>query len=445
MNRLLAPSPPGSPFTGHLARIRGDVLGLLTESVRDHGDVVRFRVGPLITHLVNHPEHVARVMIRNRENYDKASRSSACLGLICGESLLTSNGAFWQQQRRMIQPMFHRAAVAGFISAIVDCTNTMLDSWDEKALAGEPVDAASEMMKLTFRIVGRCLFGGEIGPQAEQVESAVHTLITHTYKRWHGIINPPASWPTPANLRFRKALAEVDEIIDGLITRHRESPPPIPNLLTMLIGGRDSETGTSLDNRQIRNEAITFLLAGHETTANALSWTFHLLCRHPQWMDVIRREAQQIITGKPPAMEDFASLPRTLHVFEESLRLYPPIWAMERHVITDDEIGGYHIPRNSSVIISPYTLHRHPAFWDDPETFDPDRFLKRDHPAFIPFGAGPRHCIGSELALAEARIILPMVLRRFDLTEQPGQTIEAEPAITLRQKNGFRMRISSRS
>ncbi|WP_367871662.1 cytochrome P450 [Luteolibacter sp. Populi] len=442
--RTLAPSPPAWPVTGHFYRLRNDVLALMTEGVRDHGDVVRFRVGPLVMHLVNHPDHVAHVLIRQRQNYDKASRSSDCLALICGESLLTANGATWKQRRRTIQPMFHRAAVAGFIDSIAACTDDMLDAWAVKAKAGEPVEIASEMMKLTFRVVGRCLFGTELEAEAHAVEDAMHVMVLHTYYRWRSIINSPSSWPTPANLRFKKALADVDAIVARLIAHHRANPPATPNLLTMLMDSRDGETGAALTDEEIRNEAIAFLLAGHETTANALSWTLYLLDRHPQWADAIRAEFQQTCGDAMPQMEQLPQLVQTLHVFEESTRLYPPIWAMERHAVAADEIAGFHIPANSGVIISPYTLHRHPAFWDAPEEFRPERFLKRDHDAYYPFGSGPRFCIGSEFALAEARVILPMILRRFDLTGEPGQTVEPEPAITLRLKHGFRVRLKER-
>ena len=442
--KRLAPSPRGSFFTGHLDRLRNDVLGLLMDATRDHGDVVRFRVGPLVMHLVNHPDHVSHVMIRNRRNYDKASRSSDCLALICGESLLTANGDVWKQRRRTIQPMFHRAAIAGFIDAIAECTQLMLDAWAVKARAGEPVDVASEMMKLTFRVVGRCLFGADLEKDSKAVEHAMHVMVLHTYHRWRSILNAPSSWPTPANLRFRGALADVDEIIAGLVARHRTQPPDRPTLLTMLMDSRDAESGAALGDDAIRNEAITFLLAGHETTANALGWALYLLEGHPRWAEAIRGEFQGCCGDGMPGIEDLPKLGQALHVFEESCRLYPPIWAMERHVIADDEVGGFHIPKGSGVIISPYTLHRHPAFWEKPEEFLPERFEKRDHEAYYPFGAGPRFCIGSEFALAEARVILPMILRRFDLTAVPGQSGEAEPAITLRLKDGFKVVLRER-
>ena len=337
MKRRIAPGPPGSPLTGHLHRLRHDVLGLLTDATRDHGDVVRFRVGPLVMHLVNHPDHVAQVMIRNRKNYDKASRSSACLALICGESLLTANGDVWKQRRRIIQPMFHRTAVEGFVAAIASCTGEMLDAWAAKAREGEPVDVASEMMRLTFRVVGRCLFGADLEREARAVEDAMHVMVMHTYRRWRSLLNAPPSWPTPANLRFRRAVAEVDAIIARLIAMQRAAPPESPNLLTMLMGSRDAESGVVLRDDEIRNEAITFLLAGHETTANGLAWALFLIERHPDRAEEIRKEVERVCGGDMPGFADLPQLSKALHVFEESVRLYPPIWAMERHAIASDD------------------------------------------------------------------------------------------------------------
>jgi cytochrome P450 len=341
----------------------------------------------------------------------------------------------------MVQPMFHRAAVEGFVHTIGECTAEMLDAWALKARAGEPVDVASEMMRLTFRVVGRCLFGSELEREAVAVEDAMHVMVLHAYHRWRSILNPPPSWPTPGNLRFRRAVEEVDAIIARLIARHRAAPPEQPNLLTMLLGsGEDSP----LDDAAVRNEAITFLLAGHETTANGLAWALYLLEQHPEHAEEVRAEFASVCPDGLPAAAQLSRLPKALHAFEEAVRLYPPIWAMERHAIAADEIGGYHIPKGSGVILSPYTLHRHRDFWSEPEVFKPQRFEQRDHAAYYPFGAGPRFCIGSEFALAEARVILPMILRRFAMQAEPGQCVEAEPAITLRLKHGFKVGLKER-
>ena len=237
-------------------------------------------------------------------------------------------------------------------------------------------------------------------------------------------------------------MAEVDAIIARLIAMQRAAPPESPNLLTMLMGSRDAESGVVLRDDEIRNEAITFLLAGHETTANGLAWALFLIERHPDRAEEIRKEVERACGGDMPRFADLPQLSKALHVFEESVRLYPPIWAMERHAIAGDEIGGYHIPKGSGVIISPYTLHRHPGFWERPEVFLPERFEQRDHTAYYPFGSGARFCIGSEFALAEARVILPMILRRFRIIAEPGQSGEPEAGITLRLKHGFKVRLT---
>ena len=443
-SKTLAPSPPANILTGHLNGLRKDVLGLMLAGTRDHGDIVRYRIGPLTIHLVNHPDFISHVLVKNRQNYDKQSRSSAALRLICGESLLTANSASWKKRRRIIQPMFHQQAIEGFLETISECTNTMLDDWSEKAARGAPVEVASEMMKLTFRIVGLCLFGTELAREAATVEDAMHTLVSHTYIRYQSILSPPAFLPTPANRRFKKALAEVDEIVAALITSHRSNPPAVPDLLTMLLEGKDAETSEPISDQDIRNEAIAFLLAGHETTANSLAWSLHLLSTHPEAAREVATEFSETCGTRQPTMADLPSLKKALHVFEESNRLYPPIWAMERRAIEHDEIGGYHIPKGSGVIISPYALHRHPAFWNDPETFDPTRFETHDHPAYLPFGAGQRFCIGKEFALAEARIILPSILQRFKIHPLPDQLAEPEPAITLRIRNGLKIHLTPR-
>ena len=443
-SKKLAPSPPADFFTGHLSGLRKDVLGLMLSGTRDHGDIVRYRIGPLTIHLVNHPDHISHVLVKNRRNYDKQSRSSAALRLICGESLLTANGHSWKKRRRIIQPMFHQEAIEGFLKTISACTDTMLDDWSQKAARGQPVEVASEMMKLTFRIVGLCLFGTELAREAETVEDAMHTLVSHTYSQYQSILSPPAFLPTPANRRFKKALAEVDEIVANLITSHRANPPAVPDLLTMLLGGKDAETQQPLSDHDVRNEAIAFLLAGHETTANSLAWSLHLLSTHPGTAEQVATEFTQTCGTRQPTMADLPNLKKALQVFEESNRLYPPIWAMERRAIAADEIGGYHIPAGSGVIISPYTLHRHPHFWENPETFDPTRFGTHDHPAYLPFGAGQRFCIGKEFALAEARIILPRILQRFKIHPLPNQPATPEPAITLRIKNGLKLHLTPR-
>lgn len=444
MSTKQAPSPAGNVITGHFWQIRRDVLGLLLSSTKKHGDVVRFRLGPLPVHLINHPDLIAHVLANHRENYDKNTRSSQSLRLVCGESLLTANGEAWHWRRKMVQPAFHHAAVGEMISTMITTTQEMLETWCRRSLADEPVEMATEMMRLTCRIIGRCLFGTNLRSELVAIEEAMHTIVSHTYRRWRRLINWPAQWRIGDNREFHQSVTAVNQIIQRLIVTHRKNPPATPNLLTLLLNGTDMETGQPVNEEQIRQEALVFLLAGHETTANALAWTFSLLTNHPKDCDAIQKEVMAVCGHNPPNLRDLPLLEHTARVFSESIRLYPPIWAMERRAIDSDTLAGYHIPKNSSVIISPYALHRHPEFWADPDRFDPDRFLTKDLPAYLPFGAGPRSCIGDEFAIWEARVILAMVLQRFDVEAIDKQHAIPEAGLTLRIKNGLPIRLRER-
>ncbi len=438
--RRLAPKPPGRPLTGHVREVRRDVLGLLTRSAAACGDVVRFRLGPLVVHLVNHPDLIAEVLVKKRDLYDKSTRSSQSLATICGESLLTANGPAWHRRRRLVQPVFHRAAIATCGSIMTDCARSLVDSW-----RGQPhVDGAAEMMRVTYRIVGRCLFStDELTAEAETIAHAMETLVSRTYERWRRLFSAPPSWPTPANQRFREALAQVDGVISRLIERSREHPPATPDLLSLLLSARDDETKTGFTDAEVRNEAVTFLLAGHETTATSLAWALALLAKHPGTADAIAAELTDALGEAPVTLESLPRLPLLDRVFREALRLYPPIWAIERRALADDEIGGFFVPRNSSVIVSPWALHRHPGFWSNPDAFDPERFAtEAESPAYLPFGLGPRACIGREFALAEGRIILAEIVRAFRLRIDAFP--EPEPAITLRMKGGLRLHLEQR-
>lgn len=435
-----APGPQGDPLLGNLRAFRRDVLGLMLESTRQYGDVVRFRIGPLVVHLVNHPDHVAHVLQTHAANYDKNTRSSAKIRAIAGESLLTSNGPAWQRQRRLIQPAFHRQRIAAFATDMTRLTAAMLQHWQP----GQPLDVSSEMMRLTYTIVGKTLLGAEVGPDSAAVEQAMDTMLTHTFNRWGRILDLPDGFPSPGNRRFRRALGTVDNIVYRIIAEHRRGGGDPHDLLSMLLEVRDEQTGATLGDQELRNQAITFLLAGHETTANALSWTFYLLSQHPEVERQLRVELAAVLGGRTPTVDDLARLPYTTMVIEESMRLYPPIWAMERRAIADDVIGGFRIPAGSSVIVSPYVLHRQPQFWPEPDTFDPTRFRAgRPRVAYIPFGGGPRYCIGNEFAMMEARLIVPMVLQAFQLTLGPGHRVEPQPGITLRLRHGLRMLVQT--
>ncbi len=437
-----APGPPGHWLLGNLMEFRRDVLGLLVDSARNFGDVVHFRIGPQHVHLLNHPDHVAHVLLRNHHNFDKNTRSAAAIRKGTGVSLLTSNGEVWQRQRRQAQPFFHRRNICGFAEDMTTATSAMLERWRAHAASGQALDVASEMMRLTYGIVGKTIFNADVGPDAEAVERAMPIVLAHTFGRLERLINLPDWVPTPRNLRYQKAVRDIDDVVFRIIDEHRRAEKasgPGRDMLAMLLRIQDQETGESLTDAQLRNATLTLLLAGHETTANALTWVFYLVSQHPAVASELRDEVRSVLGDRPPTLDDLPRLHYTKMVIKEALRLYPPIWIIERRVIADDAVGGYHLPAGSAVVIAPYVLHRHPDFWDQPETFNPGRFAHYAQAAYIPFGAGPRYCIGSEFAMMEAQLITAMVAQSFRLELAPGHRVELWPNITLRTRHGLRM------
>jgi len=415
---------------------------LLLESRDRFGDVVRFRLGPNILHLAAHPNHVRQVLQERADLYDKETRSSLRIREMTGLGLLTANGETWRRERRLIQPAFRPAAVDGFVERMTEATAAMLDRWEQ--LKNYPIDVASEMMRLTYTIVGRTLFSTDVASDADDVEHAMSVLLGNTYQRLERIVAPPRWLPTRGNLRFRKALAAVDRVVYRILSARRRQPADAHDLLSILLRERDEETGTGLSDHQLRNETITLLLAGHETTANALAWTFYLLASHPEEMEKLRDEATAVIGDRTPGPDDLTSLPCTERAFKEAMRLYPPIWAMERRAVEEDDLGGFRIPKGSTVVISPWVTHRHPGLWKEPDRFDPGRFsaerIERRPPlAYLPFGAGPRFCIGGHFAMVEGQIITAMVARRWRLRLVPGHPVVPRPGITLRARDGIRI------
>ncbi len=433
-----APGPRGHFLLGNLREFRRDVLGLVLESAATYGDIVRCRLGPQVVHLLNHPDHVTQVLQKRAANYDKHTRSSASIRSVTGESLLTCNGEAWKRQRRMDQPAFHHRQIAGFAAQMTTAATAMLVRWRDQPV----LDISSEMARLTYSIVGQTLFSFNTGEDAATVEKAMRVILPHVFGRLGNLVNAPGWLPTPANRRFRRSLAEVDQVVYRIIDQHRqaqESGEPDVDLLAMLMRVRDVETGAGLDDSQLRNETITFLLAGHETTANALTWTFYLLSQHPEVERELHDEITTVLGGRTPTLEDIPKLTYTKRVIQESMRLYPPIWIIERRVIAEDVIDGYTLPAGSAVVISPYALHRHPDFWEMPGEFDPSRFQSPPPAAYIPFGAGPRFCIGNEFAMLEAQLVTVMVMQTFQLRLVPGHPVEPLPDITLRAKHGMMM------
>lgn len=441
MTTTHAPLVPGVPLLGSLPALRRDPLGLFVRAMQAYGDVVRLQMGHQTIHLVTHPDGVRHVLQDQNKHYNKDTRGYAIMRTALGQGLLTSDGGFWLRQRRIAQPAFHKRRLQSFAAQMVQAADAMLDRWR----LGQPLDVASELMGLTLRVVVQTLFGADETPPVAQVAHALEVTLRTLNARTMGLWVPDR-WPTPQNLRLRAALQTLDAVVMGYIQARRADPAlsERADLLSMLVQARDEDTGEQMDDTQLRDEALTLFLAGHETTASALSWTLALLSQHPAVARRLRAEVVDALGDAPPTFEDLARLPYTGQVLDEAMRLYPPAWTLARRAQRPDTIGGFHIPDQAYVIICPYATHRHPAIWDNPEGFDPDRFAPdaaaaRPRFAYFPFGGGPRLCIGQSFALMEAKLILARVTQRVALSLVPGYLPTPEPLITLRVRDGLWM------
>ena len=426
---------------GVWSQLREDPLRFLTDAGHRHGDVVAFRVGPVQAMLLRHPDAIKHVLVDNNHNYDKRTRGYDVLRQFLGNGLLTSDGDFWRRQRRIAQPAFHRRRIAGFADTMITDTLAMLEHWQDAATLGRSIDMAHEMMALTLRIVGKTLLSTDVADRADQVGNAVTVLNEWADRALDSLL--PIGFPTLATMRARESSRRLDRVINDIIARRRAGEQA-EDLLGMLMEARDAETGEGMTDRQLRDEVTTMFLAGHETTANALAWTFYVLSTHPEVERRVRTELDEVLGGRPPTLDDLPSLPFLLQVLKESMRLYPPAWIIDRHAIGEDEVLGYRVRKDTLVLISPYVTHRHPAFWPNPEGFDPERFTAereeaRPRYAYFPFGGGPRQCIGNGFAMMEAQLIVACVLQRFRPWLVPGHPVRPEPLITLRPRFGLRM------
>lgn len=451
-----APGPRGLPWFGSVFPAWRDPLTLFLASRATYGDVVRFKFGPFQYYLVNDPSVVKHVLVDNPKAYTK-SRNYLGLKVVLGEGLLTSEGDHWRRQRKLAQPAFHRDKLAGFASQMALATRDMLTRWEAEGSAA-PFCVHTEMMRLTFRIVGLTLFSADVDGDAKEVGQALDVAMRWANDYAESMFRIPPFIPTPANLRFKKAKKTLDAVVFGLIAERRARAAQTSefgeDLLGMLMAATEEPDGpsggqatarTGMDDQQLRDEIITMILAGHETTANLLAWTFHLLSKHPDVERRVREEARRVLGDRDPALDDVKSLEYTRLVLEEALRLYPPAWVFERQAVTADTLGGHRIEPGAIVGLCPYVLHRHPDHWDNPEGFDPERFRPerastRARYAYLPFGGGPRTCVGNHFAMMEAQILLAMIVREHRLELEPSHKVELEPLITLRPKNGIVVR-----
>jgi cytochrome P450 len=443
------PGPRGHLLLGHLPEYQRDPLTLFMNAALRYGGVVRLRFAGRHVFFVNHPDAIKHVLQDNNRNYHKSVGYEKTRPML-GYGLLTSEDDFWRRQRRLAQPAFHRKQIGAFAATMTDATAQMLERWRAFAASGRTFDVAQEMMRLTLTIVGKTLFSSDVSGEADTVGRALTIALEHTNKRMQSLFDLGEKLPLPENRRFDEAIATLDRVVYGMIEeRRRGTHDEYHDLLSLLLHAQDDDTGERMSDKQLRDEAMTIFLAGHETTANALSWAWVLLSKHPDVLRKLQAEVDTVLAGRAPTLDDLPQLRYTRMVLDEVLRLYPPAWAIGRNTIGDDTIIDYHVPANSIVAMSAYVTHRLPQFWPNPEGFDPERFApgaeeKRPRFAYFPFGGGPRLCIGNNFALMEAVLILAMVVQRFRLDLVPGHPIEPEPMVTLRPRHGVLVTLHAR-
>lgn len=445
MTRASLPHPPRTSLSEAPAMLRdlvGDRLAMMTTAVERHGDAVRMAAGPKTLYFFNHPDHAKRVLTENHGNYHKGIGQVHAKRAL-GEGLLTSEGELWRAQRRTVRPVFGRQRIAGQADAVAREAALLVDRLAAHVGRG-PVDVVAEATGLTLGVLGRTLLDTDlhafdtIGSAFEAVQDqAMFDMVT-----MNGL---PVWLPLPTQSRFRRARRELQGIVGRLVREHVPSEGA-DDALSRVLAGAASEPDTRVRARRVRDELVTLLLAGHETTASTLSWAFYLVARNPGTAERLHEEAVRVLGGRHPTYEDLHELTYTTMVVQESMRLYPPVWILPRRALEDDVVGGYHVPAGADVLICPYTLHRRHGSWTDPERFDPERFdpAKQDDRhryAYIPFGAGPRVCVGSNLGMLEAVFVLAMVSRELRLTLPPGHRAEPEPMLSLRIKGGSPMRV----
>lgn len=439
------PSPKRQPFVGHLAMFRRDPLKLLLDAARECGDVVYLKFGPRNIYLLSNPDYIRDVLVTNNRNFVK-SRGLEMAKKFLGEGLLTSEGEFHRRQRRLAQPAFHRQCINAYATVMAEYAARARSRWR----TGETLDIWQEMMRLTLAIVGKTLFDADVEDEANEVRTAL-TEIMRLFER---ITSPFAGLldklPLPSNVRWLKAKKRLDSIIYRIIDERRATGEDRGDLLSMLLFAQDEEDDRStMTDLQLRDEAMTLFVAGHETTANALTWTWYLLSQHPEAEARLQGEIDAVLVGKLPTANDVPRLQYTEMVFAEAMRLYPPAWTMGRRALVDYEVNGYVIPAGSIVLMSPWVMHHDPRYYPDPLRFDPERWTPEAREArpkfsYFPFGGGPRLCIGESFAWMEGVLLIATLAQQWKMQLAPGQQVEPEPKVTLRPKHGMRMALESR-
>jgi cytochrome P450 len=446
LQRAVPPGPKGRFLVGNaLDFSRGDWFGFFTRCVREHGDVVSFRFLNVPMCLLTYPDDIEDVLVRNAANFVKSQNYHA-LKVVLGNGLLTSEGAFWQRQRKLAQPSFRHDSIARYAETMVNSTRQMLNGWRD----GQTRDVHEEMMAVTLDVVAKSLFGADVLEEANNVGHTLRDVSNQLLAMPNVSFFLPEFVPLPSTLRLRRAVRELDRVIYSIIRARRATNRKPPDLLQVLLDAQE-EDGSQMTDEQLRDEMMTLFIAGHETTSVTLSWAWYLLAGHPEVEAKLLDELTSVLNGRDAGVSDLRALSYTEMVVKETMRLYPPAWVIGRQALNDFEVHGYRLPAGTNVLLVPWITHRDDRFYDEPERFDPDRW--RDDPirsgrlprfAYFPFGGGPRVCVGAGFAMMEATLLLATIAQRFRLSLASNGSIEMLPLATLRPKNGIKMLLEER-
>jgi len=412
-----------------------DAIHRMTELFARHGDIYRFHSPARRAEMwvINHPDDVKRVLVSNHKNYTKGSGLDR-VKILLGHGIMTSEGDLWKRQRYMMQPMFHRRVITQFAELIDACNNRFITKWETQAARGELVNVTDDMSELTLEIVLLSIFGTDLARLAQEMGGNPFDIVTKEPAR---------------DLKFAYRFRQLTKLVAALVKRRREEQTEHFDFLGMLMDARDKESGSPMSERELVDEVMTLIVAGHETTASGLNWTWYLLSQNPEAERLLHAEIDATEEKTSPSLADMEALTYTKNVCDEALRMYPPGWLLSRRTIAPDTLSGYHVPAGTDVLLCLYLLHRHPRYWKEPEAFRPERFdaaheAERPRFAYMPFAAGPRHCIGETLALYEMYMHLYKVARRYRLTYVPDRPLELEAQINLRTRHPLMMKLERR-
>jgi cytochrome P450 len=445
-----APGPSGPQMLGAIRDIRADALGFLERMAREYGPVVQFPIPSPPSYLVSDPEAVRRVLVTRARDYDKETIQYRSLSLVTGEGLLTTSGEVWRRQRRMVQPAFHHEVLEGVVGHAARAADELLVRWADLS-RGAIVDIDEAMMRVALETVGASLFGTDLSADADRLARATIEALDVVVARAQVPVQPPSWLPTRRTRSLRAALAQLDDAVASMISsRQRAGSSGGPStLLDLLVDAAAADPPIPVS--EVRDELVAFLVAGHETTASALTWVLWLLAGDREVQAEVARELDVVLGERAPTYADLNRLPWTRAVFDEAMRLYPPVWLVSRHAMQDDVLAGREIPAGSLVIMTPYIAQRDPALWDEPTDFRPQRFLDGHRrgasgdAVFWPFGLGPRMCIGRDFAYVEGMTVLSVLLRRVRVSRLPGVAPRPAALVTLRPADALPLLISPRA